>query len=177
MIIEKEFWIARDEDKRLVGYTVKPKRIKEDNRVGYFDTENNCDVAVLDKSLYPEITWENSPAKAKVKVKCDTIIIKKSGVTIETFGTLEQCKEWINKYEGEDLEICKRVDKTIEIACVMIHDLLERSRKHKMRINVPDSFYQGLKELINEELVIPDDVYYKTVGKFDSERKELIMYE
>jgi hypothetical protein len=108
------------------------------------------------------------------------IAIKKSGVIIKTFETLEQCEEWINahKDELEDLEICERVYgcRTTEIACVAIHDILERCQKRKMNIHISNSFYQGLKELINKELVIPDNFCYICIGKFNAKRKEIIMY-
>jgi hypothetical protein len=108
------------------------------------------------------------------------IAIKKSGVIIKTFETLEQCEEWINahKDELEDLEICERVYgcRTTEIACIMLHDLLERFQTRRIYIDIPDSFYQGLKELINKNLVIPDNFHYGCIGKFDSKRKEIIMY-
>jgi hypothetical protein len=58
----------------------------------------------------------------------------------------------------------------------MLHDLLERFQTRRIYIDIPDSFYQGLKELINKNLVIPDNFHYGCIGKFDSKRKEIIMY-
>jgi hypothetical protein len=67
-MIEKEFWIARDENNELFGYTVKPKRV-EDGEIGYFENESACNFMTLDESLFSEITWENSPIKAKIIIE------------------------------------------------------------------------------------------------------------
>lgn len=62
-----ELWIARDKDNELSLYNGdKPKRIRDD----YFIPEppgkgNYCNI---DSSLFPEVTWENSPRKVKIEL-------------------------------------------------------------------------------------------------------------
>jgi hypothetical protein len=68
-MIEKEFWIARDENKYLAGYNNKPKIVENDIELGYFEDESDCNIMVLDTALFPEITWENSPVKAKIIIE------------------------------------------------------------------------------------------------------------
>jgi len=55
-------WIARDKDGQLYQFTHKP----EANEKGNFytlPTEEITDMKKLDNSLYPEVTYENSPIK------------------------------------------------------------------------------------------------------------------
>lgn len=58
-------WIARDKDGELCLYKSKPWRCKEDTIYGQFDCD--CVFMTMDKDMYPEITWENSPKEFKLK--------------------------------------------------------------------------------------------------------------
>lgn len=54
-------WVARDEDNSLWIYTTKPR--KSD---GMFCCGAAGDMVPIDESVYPEITYENSPIKVKL---------------------------------------------------------------------------------------------------------------
>lgn len=54
-------WVARDEDNSLWIYTTKP--VKSD---GMFHCSATGDMFQIDDSVYPEITYENSPVKVKL---------------------------------------------------------------------------------------------------------------
>lgn len=53
---ENVLWIARDKNKSLYLYDKKPFR-----REVHFYAENDAWACYLDSSLYPEVTFENSP--------------------------------------------------------------------------------------------------------------------
>lgn len=54
-------WLARDKEGNLYLYTLKPN-VGENGFVCSTDSNGKwCDYVELDKNLYPEITWENSP--------------------------------------------------------------------------------------------------------------------
>ena len=59
------FWIARDTSGELFAYSSEPQRLdfpSEDGQpIGYFTSGGK--MTRLDKDLYPEITYENSPVK------------------------------------------------------------------------------------------------------------------
>ena len=54
-------WVARDDDGSLWIYTTKP--VKSD---GMFHCSATGDMFQIDDSVYPEITYENSPIKVKL---------------------------------------------------------------------------------------------------------------
>lgn len=59
-------WIARDKDGEISIYNNKPwKRENEPYHNGEFDSDDYY--INIDKELYPEITWENSPKEFKLK--------------------------------------------------------------------------------------------------------------
>jgi len=56
-------WIARDESGELCLFKAKPIRGSD---AGWFTTHpQNREYLELPPSLYPEITWENSPKEVK----------------------------------------------------------------------------------------------------------------
>ena len=70
-----KLWIARDKNDELFLYNSKPVRIKEYNSFGA-DVLNNYDFDVLmykneieiNPSLFPKVTWENSPQQVELKL-------------------------------------------------------------------------------------------------------------
>lgn len=54
-------WVARDEDNSLWIYTTKPTK-----SCGMFSCSAAGDMFQIDESVYPEITYENSPIKVKL---------------------------------------------------------------------------------------------------------------
>lgn len=54
-------WVARDDDNSLWIYTTKPKK-----SCGMFHCGATGDMFQIDDSVYPEITFENSPVKVKL---------------------------------------------------------------------------------------------------------------
>lgn len=54
-------WVARDEDNSLWIYTTKPAK-----SCGMFHCSASGDMFQIDESVYPEITYENSPIKVKL---------------------------------------------------------------------------------------------------------------
>lgn len=54
-------WVARDEDNSLWIYTTKPTK-----SCGMFCCSAAGDMFQIDDSVYPEITYENSPIKVKL---------------------------------------------------------------------------------------------------------------
>lgn len=54
-------WVARDEDNSLWIYTTKPAK-----SCGMFHCSAAGDMFQIDDSVYPEITFENSPIKVKL---------------------------------------------------------------------------------------------------------------
>ena len=54
-------WVARDEDNSLWIYTTKPVKSS-----GMFHLGPTGDMFQVDDSVYPEITYENSPIKVKL---------------------------------------------------------------------------------------------------------------
>ncbi len=54
-------WVARDEDNSLWIYTAKPVEA-----CGMFHLGPTGDMFQIDDSVYPEITYENSPIKVKL---------------------------------------------------------------------------------------------------------------
>lgn len=61
-------WIARDKDDgSLFLYDNMPRKFKE-----YWDVQRGYTAIELDSSLFPEVTWENSPQKVEL-VKEDLI--------------------------------------------------------------------------------------------------------
>ena len=60
-----ELWIARDPDGELVLYKTEPK-VREYLGQKSFDTDE--EFLPIDNSLYPEVTFENSPRKIKINL-------------------------------------------------------------------------------------------------------------
>ena len=59
-----ELWIARDFDGYLNLYVNKPSLDSDDNV--YYVMEN--DYLNIDKELFPEVTFENSPQQVEIKL-------------------------------------------------------------------------------------------------------------
>ena len=59
-----ELWIARDFDGYLNLYVNKPSLDSNDNM--YYVMED--DYLNIDKELFPEVTFENSPQKIEIKL-------------------------------------------------------------------------------------------------------------
>lgn len=62
-----EFWIARDKCNILNGYKSEPIR---DENFGCFSSTDGEDIEItmFAEDWFPEITWENSPQKAEIKL-------------------------------------------------------------------------------------------------------------
>lgn len=56
-----EFWIARNKFGSLHMYSEEPILLLE----AYFLGSNDC---ILEKTLFPEVTFENSPRKVKIEL-------------------------------------------------------------------------------------------------------------
>ena len=59
-----KFWIARDMNKDLALYTVKPT-LYYDN---YYEGTYNSEKIDLNKNMFPEVTFDNSPQMVEVKL-------------------------------------------------------------------------------------------------------------
>ena len=59
-----EFWIARDVSGELWLYSDKPEFNPYKNEYESF----GGDFLVIDNSLFPEVTFENSPQKVKIEL-------------------------------------------------------------------------------------------------------------
>lgn len=59
-----KMWIARNKDGSLALFRYKPWKIRYDT----FDKLRR-DCIELDKKLYPEVTFENSPKEAELVIK------------------------------------------------------------------------------------------------------------
>lgn len=59
-------WIARDADGALYLYRHKPTKLRGAKR--FIDKKDPAFfISKLDKDLFPEVTWGNSPKKLKVE--------------------------------------------------------------------------------------------------------------
>lgn len=67
--MRKTIWIARDTSGELFAYSSEPQKLDfpEEEPVGYFTSGGNGEMTRLDKNLYPEITYENSPVEFEAK--------------------------------------------------------------------------------------------------------------
>lgn len=62
-----KFWIARDFDGFLNLYVNKPSLDSNDNMY-YTDSDMEDDYLNIDKELFPEVTFENSPQEVELKL-------------------------------------------------------------------------------------------------------------
>ena len=62
-----ELWIARDFDGILNLYVNKPSLDSNDNMY-YTDSDMEDDYLNIDKNLFPEVTFENSPQQVELKL-------------------------------------------------------------------------------------------------------------
>ena len=64
-----EFWITRDKDGFLALWNANedPPQRFEHSRSFIPDTEP-CHWFIISRKLFPEVTWENSPRKIKIKL-------------------------------------------------------------------------------------------------------------
>ena len=62
-----ELWIARDFDGILNLYVNKPSLDSNDNMY-YTDSDMEDDYLNIDKDLFPEVTFENSPQQVELKL-------------------------------------------------------------------------------------------------------------
>lgn len=60
-------WIARDFDGVLNLYVTKPSLDSNDNMY-YADGDMEDDYLNIDKELFPEVTFENSPQQVEIKL-------------------------------------------------------------------------------------------------------------
>lgn len=60
-------WLARDKDGKLYLYTHKPKK-EEECCYGWF-VNTFGGLISMRPSLFPEVTWENSPVEVELKRK------------------------------------------------------------------------------------------------------------
>ena len=58
-----KLWIARDKDGLLYLHIDKPMRVRS-----FFINESNRSIWI-DKDLFPEVTFENSPVEVELKIK------------------------------------------------------------------------------------------------------------
>lgn len=68
-----KIWIARDKDSRLYLFDYKPIRDEDDTQFIYDDTYIDSPIFIfgyieIDKTLFPEVTWENSPKQVEFKL-------------------------------------------------------------------------------------------------------------
>ena len=56
-------WVARDKDGELYLYDAYPKKNSE-----FFGCQIGYTSMMLDGSLFPEVTWENSPVRVELKL-------------------------------------------------------------------------------------------------------------
>lgn len=60
-----KLWIARDKNNDLALYTVKPTLYSN----SYFDSRSSSTIVIeMDKDLFPEVTFENSPQQVELKL-------------------------------------------------------------------------------------------------------------
>lgn len=62
-----KFWVARDFDGFLNLYVNKPSLDSNDNMY-YTDSDMEDDYINIDKELFPEVTFENSPQQVEIKL-------------------------------------------------------------------------------------------------------------
>lgn len=62
-----KLWIARDFDGALNLYVIKPLLDSNDNMY-YANCDMEDDYLNIDKDLFPEITFENSPQQVEIKL-------------------------------------------------------------------------------------------------------------
>ena len=62
-----KLWIARDFDGLLNLYVNKPSLDSNDNMY-YTDSDMEDDYINIDKDLFPEVTFENSPQEVELKL-------------------------------------------------------------------------------------------------------------
>lgn len=62
-----KLWIARDLDGILHLYVNKPKLDSNDNMY-YIDSDMEDDYLNIDKNMFPEVTFENSPQMVEIKL-------------------------------------------------------------------------------------------------------------
>lgn len=67
-----EFWIARDKNKNLKLYSEYPVKIDK-LEVFLPDYHSFMGVIEINKDLFPEIVWENSPKKVKIELIEDNL--------------------------------------------------------------------------------------------------------
>lgn len=59
-----ELWIARDKDGCLSLYTGRPVRLE----IRQFFSPEDCCYFDIDETMFPEVTWENSPKKVRIEL-------------------------------------------------------------------------------------------------------------
>lgn len=94
-------WIARDKDDgSLFLYDNMPKKFEE-----YWDVQRGYTAIELDSSLFPEVTFENSPKKMELKFattgadrgRRDSIIRGLKQLEKDYVTSYEEEIEWLNK--------------------------------------------------------------------------------
>lgn len=63
-----KFYIARDRDNRLYLYRDKPFKSYLMFICQCNNTKHWSELFELDESLFPEVTWENSPQEVELKI-------------------------------------------------------------------------------------------------------------
>lgn len=83
-----KLWIARDTDGYLHGFEKEPTRNAMLGTFSAYPAQHYS----IDKRLFPEITWENSPIRVEIKYK-------KAGKVRCTEKQIEQALYWQRKYD------------------------------------------------------------------------------
>ena len=61
---DMKLWIARDKNGSLTVYNTKPKLYFDD----FWDGDYSTHYIDLDKDMFPEVTFENSPQEVELKL-------------------------------------------------------------------------------------------------------------
>ena len=64
-----EMYLARDREGFLALYVSEPAKDEDVFFPDVYDNEWKEQYIVLDKELFPEVTFENSPVKVEIKIK------------------------------------------------------------------------------------------------------------
>lgn len=60
-------WVARNKDNSLWVSNTKPIRTKDKGNKGYWDYDDFYGILeIKDKSLFPDLTWEDEPIEVKL---------------------------------------------------------------------------------------------------------------
>lgn len=63
-----EYYIARDKNGYLYLFNNEPEITNNDTFISSKRDTNFSSCLYIDKNLFPEVTWENSPRKVKIEL-------------------------------------------------------------------------------------------------------------